>query len=73
MGRAIAIVEDEPAIRANYTDALTRHGYEVEWHSWPMPHSICAEEIEAISAFLGRALGGSHEAPARSSILLPGR
>ena len=53
--------------------ALERHGYEVEWHSWPMPHSICAEEIEAISAFLARALGGSHEAPARSSILVPGR
>ena len=29
MSRRIAIVEDEPSIRANYTDALTRHGYEV--------------------------------------------
>jgi two-component system OmpR family response regulator len=29
MGRRIAIVEDEAAIRANYTDALTRQGYEV--------------------------------------------
>ena len=27
--RRIAIVEDEPSIRANYTDALRRHGYEV--------------------------------------------
>ena len=50
--------------------ALARHGYEVEWHAWPMPHSVCAEEIEAISGFLARILGG---APARSSILLPGR
>jgi len=29
MGRTIAIVEDEPAIRANYTEALRRQGYEV--------------------------------------------
>ena len=29
MGRRIAIVEDEPAIRDNYADALRRHGYEV--------------------------------------------
>ncbi len=29
MGRRIAIVEDEAAIRANYADALTRQGYEV--------------------------------------------
>ena len=27
--RRIAIVEDEPAIRANYADALRRHGYDV--------------------------------------------
>ena len=29
MPRRIVIVEDDPAIRANYADALTRHGYEV--------------------------------------------
>jgi two-component system, OmpR family, response regulator len=29
MGRIIAIVEDEPTIRANYADALKRYGYEV--------------------------------------------
>ncbi len=33
MGRAIAIVEDEPAIRANYTDALRRLGFEVQSYS----------------------------------------
>ncbi|MEO5676110.1 MAG: dienelactone hydrolase family protein [Usitatibacter sp.] len=53
--------------------ALERHGYEVEWHDWPMPHSVCAEEIEEISAFLGRVLGVSRATPARSSIILPGR
>jgi len=29
MGRSIAIVEDEPAIRANYVEALARLGYQV--------------------------------------------
>jgi two-component system OmpR family response regulator len=29
MARRIAIVEDEPAIRQNYTDVLRKHGYEV--------------------------------------------
>lgn len=29
MGKTIAIVEDDPAIRANYADALRRQGYEV--------------------------------------------
>ena len=29
MSRRISIVEDDPGIRANYSDALVRHGYEV--------------------------------------------
>ena len=29
MPRRIAIVEDDPAIRANYADALRKHGFEV--------------------------------------------
>jgi two-component system OmpR family response regulator len=29
MRHRIALVEDDPAIRANYTDALKKHGYEV--------------------------------------------
>jgi phospholipase/carboxylesterase len=27
-------------------------GYEVEWHAYPMPHSVCVEEISAIGAWL---------------------
>jgi two-component system OmpR family response regulator len=33
MSRQIAIVEDEPAIRENYSDVLRRHGYEVKGFS----------------------------------------
>lgn len=33
MSRRIALVEDDPALRANYSDALKRHGYEVSAHA----------------------------------------
>ena len=49
--------------------ALQSRGYEVEWHTWPMPHAVCAEEIEAIAQFLLRVVGDG-VAPARSSIIL---
>ena len=32
MSRRIAIIEDDPAIRANYADVLRRQGYEVAVH-----------------------------------------
>jgi phospholipase/carboxylesterase len=31
-------------------------GYKIEWHDYPMPHSVCAPEIADISAFLGKVL-----------------
>jgi len=37
-------------------DALGKLGYEVEWHEYPMPHSVCAPEIADISAFLSKVL-----------------
>jgi phospholipase/carboxylesterase len=33
---------------------LEAAGYPVEWHEYPMPHSVCAEEIANIAAFLAR-------------------
>jgi phospholipase/carboxylesterase len=38
-------------------DRLRALGYAVEWHEYPMPHSVNEEEIEAIAAFLRRVLG----------------
>jgi phospholipase/carboxylesterase len=35
---------------------LEKLGYKVEWHSYPMPHSVCPEEISDISAFLRQIL-----------------
>jgi phospholipase/carboxylesterase len=37
-------------------DALTRLGYKVEWHTYPMPHSVCAPEIAHISSYLASIL-----------------
>jgi phospholipase/carboxylesterase len=31
-------------------------GYKVEWHTYPMPHSVCPEEVEHIAAWLRRVL-----------------
>lgn len=31
-------------------------GYAVEWHEYPMPHSVCANEVTDIAAFLTRVL-----------------
>lgn len=46
-----------PLARGTATrDQLQQLGYAVEWHEYPMPHSVCAEEVEAIAAFLRRVL-----------------
>jgi phospholipase/carboxylesterase len=29
-------------------------GYRVEWHAYPMPHSLCAEEVAALRAWLSK-------------------
>ncbi|GLK98144.1 carboxylesterase [Achromobacter xylosoxidans] len=35
---------------------LQRLGYDVQWHTYPMPHSVCAEEVADISKFLKQVL-----------------
>jgi len=37
-------------------DVLLRQGYDVEWHTYPVPHSISAEEIADVREWLRRAL-----------------
>lgn len=36
--------------------ALRELGLAVEWHDYPMPHSVCGDEISDIAAFLSRVL-----------------
>ncbi len=37
-------------------DALTALGYTVDWHEYPMPHSVCAQEIADLNHWLLRVL-----------------
>ena len=37
-------------------EALEKLGYKVEWREYAMPHSVCAEEIADMAAFLVRIL-----------------
>ena len=37
-------------------DFLVQHGYKVEWHDYPMAHSVCPLEIADIRKFLFRVL-----------------
>jgi phospholipase/carboxylesterase len=39
-------------------DVLQELGYPVEWHTYAMPHSVCAEEIVDLRAWLGRRFAG---------------
>jgi len=46
-----------PLARAEQSrQALERLGYRVEWHTYPMPHSVSPQEIVHIAEFLGRVL-----------------
>jgi phospholipase/carboxylesterase len=46
-----------PMIRAMQSrDALTALDYPVDWREYPMPHSVCPQEIADIAEFLVRTL-----------------
>jgi phospholipase/carboxylesterase len=38
-------------------EQLVAQGYEVEWHEYPMAHSVCPQEIDDIRRFLLQVLG----------------
>ena len=35
---------------------LGQSGHALEWHEYPMPHSLCNEEVADIAAFIARIL-----------------
>ena len=54
-GRGDSVI---PRNRAEQSrDLLKSLGYEVEWHEYLMPHSVCKEEIDDIGHWLRRILG----------------
>ena len=53
-GRADPVI---PVQRAEQSrDLLTSLGYSIEWHEYMMQHSVCAEELDDIGAWLKRVL-----------------
>jgi phospholipase/carboxylesterase len=46
----------DPRLGEEARSLLQAAAYPVEWHSYPMAHAVCAEEIAAIAAFLQRVL-----------------
>ena len=32
---------------------LKQFGFDVQWHTYPMPHSVCAEEVAALGEWFG--------------------
>jgi phospholipase/carboxylesterase len=55
-GQYDAVVD--PALGEGSRAALVAAGYAVEWHSYPMAHALCGEEVDAIAAFLRKQLPG---------------
>ena len=47
------------AVAAHSAQALQALGLEVEWHSYPMAHQVCAEEIQALGDWLQERLGAA--------------
>jgi len=46
-----------PLARAQRSsEILTGLGYDVEWHDYPMPHSVCDAEIRDIGSWLAKIL-----------------
>ena len=46
-----------PVARARQSrDFLEQLGYSVQWHEYPMPHSVCIEEIADVGAWLRQVI-----------------
>ena len=41
---------------AGAREALRSMGYAVEWHEYPMEHSVCMEEVQALQGWLLKVL-----------------
>jgi len=53
---------DDPVILHAWAEqsrrTLEAQGYNVEWHAYPMAHSLCLEEVRDIAAWLKKVLPG---------------
>jgi len=54
-GRSDGVV---PMARAQVAQStLNQLGYDIEWHDYPMAHSVCAEEVADLNRWLLKTLG----------------
>lgn len=44
-------------------EQLETLGYQVDWHDYPIEHSVCLEEVQDLSAWLQQLLGPQAQAP----------
>src|SRR5438045_3761554 len=56
-GQQDGVIAIDRAIESR--DVLRALGYDVEWHEYPMAHSVCMEEIQHLNAWLLKALAGA--------------
>jgi phospholipase/carboxylesterase len=56
-GRSDPVIALDRAIASR--DALVALGYPVEWHDYPMPHSVCAPEIVDMNRWLLKVLASA--------------
>jgi len=56
-GTADPVVPVQLALAAR--DFLVQQGYPVGWHTWPMQHTVCIDEVAAIREWLSRVLATS--------------
>lgn len=55
-----------PQLGTKARDLLAASGYSIEWHEYPMPHSVCPEEIAAIGDWLRARIDTPRDHPAQS-------
>jgi phospholipase/carboxylesterase len=53
-GKQDPVIDFDRAVMSR--NDLQKLGYSVEWHEYPMPHTVCMEEVEALNAFLLKVL-----------------
>ena len=51
-----------PELGRRARDLLREAGYPLAWHEYPMPHSVCIEEIEAIGDWLNAPIAAAPRA-----------
>ena len=55
----IWIVDDDPELATMLQSYLEQQGYAVDWHTYPMQHAVCADEVRDIRDWIVKTLKGT--------------